>query len=486
MRHFLKGAIVASLAALGMPAFAGTLVTLAPATGHPNLPVTVSGSGFADGEAVDIYIDTVDSLLAVSTATGTVKASITMPAAAQPGLHYVTAIGRRSGDAAQAAFTVSTDWAEDGFGAAHLAWNQYENTLSPSVVPSLELLWTAPESAQFGAPVVVSGRIYMGSGAGGSSQGVYALNAATGALIWHKTTAAEEDFEASAAVAAGVIYIQGSTGILYAFKESGTLVWSQQLGSSGNSAPVVVNGVIYVESGDSIYALNTTGSILWSTATGALADADSVAVVNGRVFGTSEDDKVYALNASTGAVLWSYATGAGTISTPAVADGIVYVGSSDEKFYALRAGDGDLVWSATTEGQVNGSPAVAGGIVYISSLDGHLYAFNAATGEAVWTAPIPASVGQVCIADGVVYVGDEEGNVDAFDAENGQYLIAPATGLGVIASPVVVNGMLFVSTFDGNLYAFAPGGAGADGLRRSSTPPALSSLHPDMRLVPVR
>jgi len=99
MRLFLNSALVALLVASGAPVLAATVVKLAPATGHPNLPVTMSGSGFADAEAVDIYIDTVDSLLAVSSATGTIKAAITIPAAAQPGLHYVTAIGRKSGDA---------------------------------------------------------------------------------------------------------------------------------------------------------------------------------------------------------------------------------------------------------------------------------------------------------------------------------------------------------------------------------------------------
>jgi outer membrane protein assembly factor BamB len=461
---------------------AATVVTLAPATGHPNLPVTVSGSGFASGEAVDIYIDTVDSLLAVS-ATGTIKATITIPAAAQPGLHYVTAIGRRSGDAAQAPFTVSTSWAEDGFGAAHLAWNQYENTLSPSVVPSLELQWTAPYAPSNGAAIVVGGRIYVGSENGG----VYALNATTGAIIWHKTTAAGEPFYGSAAVSGGVVYIQGSTGILYAFNSSGTLEWSQQLGNNGFSAPVIVNGVIYVTSGESIYALETSGTMLWSTPTGGAVAADSLAVVDGRVFTTSLDHKVYALNASTGAVIWSYATGSETFSTPAVANGIVYAGSQDKNFYALNAITGVLIWSATTGGEINGSPAVAGGVVYIASEDGNLYAYNARNGKTVWSVPIPTSDGQVSIADGVVYVGDDDGDVTAFNAENGQYLVAAATGgQAIYSTPVVVNGMLYVVSNDGNLYAFAPGGAGADGLRRATAPPAVSSLHPDMKLVPVR
>jgi PQQ-like domain len=73
-------------------------------------------------------------------------------------------------------------------------------------------------------------------------------------------------------------------------------------------------------------------------------------------------------------------------------------------------------------------------------------------------------------------------------------LTAPGTALdyGKVLSKgrqelsVAVNGLLYVSSTDGNLYAFAAGGPGADALRSLSTAPVISSLHPDMRLVPVR
>ena len=56
-----------------------------------------------------------DTLLLVSSATGTFSGSVTIPATASPGKHYITAIGRKSGDAAQKAFTVSTNWSEFHF-----------------------------------------------------------------------------------------------------------------------------------------------------------------------------------------------------------------------------------------------------------------------------------------------------------------------------------------------------------------------------------
>ena len=282
MRHFAKAALASLSIILNAGALAATTVSLQPATGHPNLAVTVTGSGFGVSEAVDIYIDTVDTLLAVSSATGALSVPITIPAAAQPGFHYVTGIGRKSGSAAQAKFNVSTSWIESGFGAAHLAWNPYENTLNPSAVLSLEQLWATPVGGDaYGSPAVVAGKVYIASANGG---GLYSLNATTGAVIWHQTTAPVDNFFSSAAVAKNVIYILGNSGHLYAFNAlNGTLMWTKALASPGLASPVVVNGVIYVASGPSLYALDASGNLIWGETLGTSGAnlTGSAAVVNG-------------------------------------------------------------------------------------------------------------------------------------------------------------------------------------------------------------
>ena len=107
------------------PALAET-VKVTPASGHPTAVITVSGTAFGDLEAIDVYVDTVDTLLLVSSATGTFSGSVTIPATASPGKHYITAIGRKSGDAAQKAFTVSTNWSELHFGTGRKGLNPYE------------------------------------------------------------------------------------------------------------------------------------------------------------------------------------------------------------------------------------------------------------------------------------------------------------------------------------------------------------------------
>jgi len=70
-----------------------------------------------------------------------------------------------------------------------------------------------------------------------------------------------------------------------------------------------------------------------------------------------------------------------------------------------------------------------------------------------------SSVSPPTVANGVVYYGDGYGNTErAFNAQNGNLLWSSGStiGGGLYAAPIVVNGMLYVSAWDGKLYAFSP------------------------------
>jgi len=63
------------------------------------------------------------------------------------------------------------------------------------------------------------------------------------------------------------------------------------------------------------------------------------------------------------------------------------------------------------------------------------------------------------VANGVVYYGDGYGNTErAFNAQTGTQLWSSGStiGGGLYAAPTVVNGMLFVPSWDHKLYAFSP------------------------------
>ena len=83
-----------------------------------------------------------------------------------------------------------------------------------------------------------------------------------------------------------------------------------------------------------------TPTLLWKDTLGAFVHS-SPAVVNGVVYLGSGDGNVYALNAANGDKLWNYNTSSYFESSPAVVNGVVYVGSYNGNVYALNATNGD-------------------------------------------------------------------------------------------------------------------------------------------------
>jgi len=145
---------------------------------------------------------------------------------------------------------------------------------------------------------------------------------------------------ASPAVANGVVSIGSEDGNEYALNAAtGALLWSFATGCPVQSSAAVAGGVVYVGGYDDtgqVYALNeTTGAELWSAASGTYAVDSSPAVANGVVYAGTDSNTVEALNAASGAVLWTGTTGNVVTSSPAVVNGAVYVGSDDGSVYAF-------------------------------------------------------------------------------------------------------------------------------------------------------
>jgi outer membrane protein assembly factor BamB len=471
-------AVAASLlvAALLEQATAQT-VTTSPTSGHPTQVVTVAGTAFADHEAVDVYVDLTDTLLLVTSATGTFSSPVTVPAGAQPGVHYITAIGRKSGDAAQYSFKVTTPWVEHGFGAAHQVSNTFENTINSANVAELGALSVSSAYTSGGTPAVSAGVAYLGA-----YPGVAAINTSTGATVWTSETGAY--FYGSPALSGGNVYIGSASGVMYSLAAgNGTVHWSTALGGTIFSSPVIVNDILYFGCGAKVYALSAvTGAIVWTYTTGAFIDG-SAAVEDGVVYIGSEDDNMYALNATTGALIWTYTTGNAVDSTPAYSDGVIYFGSDDGKVYAVKAAGphaGQLLWSFGTGAGVFSSPAVADGVVYIGSADDNLYALSSHNGSVIWQLTTGSLVRSPAVANGVVYATSQDDTLYALDAGSGAILATAVTGANYFGSPVISDGVVYVASFLLPLHAFGLQ-AGTQVMRR----PEPSDLHPNLDLVAV-
>jgi outer membrane protein assembly factor BamB/PKD repeat protein len=197
-------------------------------------------------------------------------------------------------------------------------------------------------------------------------------------------------------------------------------------------------------------------------------------------------DGIESASASGGDVLWEFTTKNWVSSSPTVVDETVYIGSADERVYAIDAVSGESEWFVETNDIVFGSPNVKDGTVYVGeghwstrnqseaasfqgsavpqrSIDTSLspdaeqravYALDAATGEQEWKVLTDDSVqSSPTVIDGTVYVGSFDGRLYAIDADDGTVNWTFETDAPVRASPVVANGTVYIGNDNGVVIA---------------------------------
>lgn len=200
-----------------------------------------------------------------------------------------------------------------------------------------------------------------------------------------------------------------------------------------------------------------------------------------RVFAADRYGLVKALDVDTGQEIWSKdlslhvgflfhnrpALLSGGVTT---ANDRVYIGSELGKVYALRAEDGSMAWQAKVAGEVLSSPVVSDGMVLVHTSNGMLQALNEFSGTIAWTVnlDVPSLTlrGQSSPTTtlGAAIIGGNNGRVSAVLINQGQLIwqqrIFQSKGATEVArlndvrtTPVVVNGVVYASAYNGNLAA---------------------------------
>jgi NAD(P)-dependent dehydrogenase (short-subunit alcohol dehydrogenase family) len=152
------------------------------------------------------------------------------------------------------------------------------------------------------------------------------------------------------------------------------------------------------------------------------------ALNSGQVFFGDDSGRLYGLRASDGSDLSGFPVSVSSrvVSSPVVGAGRVVFGSSDGKVYSVAVGDGSVLWSKTLDDVVFGDPVTANGIVYVNS-QSSLYALDFASGDILWRAGVSTAQGRgsPAVSDGIVFIGSKDGSLYAFSV-NGR---APASRL---------------------------------------------------------
>jgi eukaryotic-like serine/threonine-protein kinase len=223
---------------------------------------------------------------------------------------------------------------------------------------------------------------------------------------------------------------------------------------------------VFIGSWDSyFYALDAaSGALKWKFKTSEDPDIhnqqgiqSSAAVADGMVFFGCRDAHLYALDEQTGEKKWAYGTkGSWVIASPAVRDGKVYFTTSDTGLLLVADGKtGDIVFSHDFKGwPLFASPAIAGGTIYVGSTAGTLHALDLKSQEVRWTFSTDNAQKNgpaLTKADGkpnyeAVYASD------FYDDIMAGYDKLLAVG-PFLASPVVVDNVVYAGSVDGNVYA---------------------------------
>src|SRR2546425_4803149 len=163
-----------------------------------------------------------------------------------------------------------------------------------------------------------------------------------------------------------------------------SLLWSFKTGGPVKSSAAVVDGHVFIGSGDSnVYALDlTSGKKIWAAKTGGPVDSSPL-VLDGKVFFGSTDNSLRAVEAASGKPVWKYETGDKILGAPnwfvqpltrpsdtlSPSDGErdrvrgalktnIVIGSYDFKLHCVDAATGKTNWVYETGNYINGSPAV--------------------------------------------------------------------------------------------------------------------------------
>ncbi len=263
-----------------------------------------------------------------------------------------------------------------------------------------------------------------------------------------------------ASVADGVIYVSGDGGNLsletndrvYALDAAtGTLLWTTHLNNMSMTTPLVVDGLVFVGtgtqgfSGPSETAVNELGARHVTRGTGPSA--------------------IYALDASNGRIVWQYRTAGENMPTFVYQHGTLFAVNGNGGVYAFNARTGSRKWAIQIGSYVSmSSPTLAHGVLYVSGAHPYdLYAINVKTHHVLWATPIPhvfagSDDSSLAYAHHLVYVMGTTGSwtrassvVFAFD-QNGHLVWQSRLGSGKlptdieVSAPVVVGASLFVGS----------------------------------------
>lgn len=269
------------------------------------------------------------------------------------------------------------------------------------------------------------------------------------------------------------IFIGSADGTLYSLKaEDGSLNWKFNTNGPIFSKPVIHNDMIMVLSDDGyLYNIDIKKSELiwkrkitnsdWSRSLpdhekpGYETKSSAPVIVDGIIYIGSPDGHIYALDQKSGNEFWRYKTGAPVLSIPAVQDGLLISGSMDHHVYGIDLKSGTLIWKHNTGQQVISNPVLYNDFVVIGSRSADLLILNKFTGDKVWSYFYWFSwvESSASIYNDSFYIGSSDLQlIKAFNPLDGSLLWSADVGGSPWATPAVTDSTIYSGVFGNSSY----------------------------------
>src|SRR5947208_9747057 len=313
----------------------------------------------------------------------------------------------------------------------------------PDKIATKEALWVADFPGQ-STPVIANGKVfimgYLGEGPD-LQEGIACFDAETGQKYWQRLyndflsdTIYQRYATSSAAVdpESGVVFMQGTQGMLAALDAEGKLLWSHSLmeefgrltlPNSRTASPLIDHGLVITRgitanwgahgpAADRFYAFDKrTGELVWASSPGDRPKDNSyshpyLGWLGGKrvLYSATGDGSVVCVNARTGDALWRVPLAKAGINATV------------------------LVHNTNKVIAVYGTPYESGQMVALRILD--VAPTNAAAGPVVlerskvelWADDLSTSASSPILAGDTVYLVTEKGDLCAVDANTGNVL----------------------------------------------------------------
>jgi len=222
---------------------------------------------------------------------------------------------------------------------------------------------------------------YHYTNAPGGPHGLYALDSESGTLIWKYDLGSSEVIGSPVVAQDGTIYFVSGlrpsyetgyqTTTLYSISPNGAPNWIYN--GAGGTPAIGLDGTVYVGSDlsrDSLYAINSDGTLKWSFPT-AYGDANSPVIGPDNTIYFTDGGLLYAINPDGNEKWQCNIEGAGSSLSINPNSSTIYVGTEKGVLYAVSSG-GIVKWSfdaaSGEDRMIRSSPAIApDGTIYFGT-----------------------------------------------------------------------------------------------------------------------